>query len=547
MEWVRRQQKRGEMVSMMKRSSGILMPVSSLPSRYGIGCFSREAREFVDFLARSGQTWWQVLPFGPTGFGDSPYQAFSAFAGNPYFVCLETLCDEGLLSREEVNRLDWGGDVHKVDYGKIFENRPKVLRQAAENFFARAEGREKAAYEQFLEEQKDWLPDYALFMTLKELSGGKSWLDWEPAWKKRDPAALADVTREHEAELRVFYFTQYEFQKQLDALRACAKEKNVRLIGDLPYYVALDSADVWAHTEYFEFDENDNPTAVAGCPPDAFSPTGQRWGNPIYNWQAMQKDGYHWWIRRLERNYEFCDVIRIDHFNGFESYYEIPYEDETAEHGTRKKGPGAAFFAAAADVILPRLEEKETSPEGAGSKDADSTENFTGRDGHRTLPIIAEDLGEVTPATQALLEETGFPGMNVLEYAFDWTEYSYYMTHNHVRNSVVYTGTHDNKPVRQWIEECSDHDRDLARRYIHSENTDYGTFTWDLIREAYRSVANLCIVPLYDYLVKGKEARINTPGTMGGNWQWRLEPHFLSEDLAKSIYGLAKLYCRLGQ
>lgn len=511
----------------MKRSAGILMPISSLSSRYGIGCFSKEAKNFIDFLAQSGQSYWQVLPFGPTGFGDSPYQAFSAFAGNPYFVCLETLCAEGLLSWDQVNAIDWGSDIQKVDYGKIFVNRPVVLRAAAENFFAHAEEKEKKAYQDFLKEQADWLKDYALFMTLKEHFGGKSWLDWEEPYKKRDAGALAQAEEQYQNELQVFYFIQYEFQKQLNDLRSYAAEKKIRLIGDLPYYVALDSADVWAHPDYFEFDKDDNPSAVAGCPPDAFSPTGQLWGNPIYDWKAMKKDDYRWWIRRLQRNYEFCDVIRIDHFNGFESYYRIPYADKTAEHGTREKGPGAAFFRIAAQQLG-----KSTAPGGPVLED-----------GH--LPIIAEDLGEVTKETQKLLQETGFAGMNVLEYAFDWSEYSYYMTHNHVRNSVVYTGTHDNKPVREWIEECSDHDRDLARRYIHSENTDYGAFTWDFIREAYRSVANLCIIPLYDYLVKGKEARINTPGTTGGNWQWRLEPHFLSDDLAHSIYQLARLYCRV--
>ena len=319
---------------------------------------------------------------------------------------------------------------------------------------------------------------------------------------------------QHAEELDLFLFCQYEFQKQWDRLHAYAKKKGVEIVGDMPYYIALDSADAWAHPECFDFDENHQPVSVAGCPPDAFSPTGQLWGNPVYNWAGMKQDKYAWWIRRLQRNYELMDVIRIDHFNGFDSYYAVPAEEKTAENGERKKGPGIAFF---------REVKKQLGD----------------------VRIIAEDLGTITPSTEKLLAQTGFPGMKVLQYAFDWTEYSYYMTHNHIRNCVVYTGTHDNKTTREWIEECSDHDRDLARRYIHSENTDYGAFVWDFIREAYRSVADLCIVPLQDYLVLGKEARINTPGTQGSNWQWRLLPNVLSDALANSIHALAKLYCRI--
>ncbi|MDD5849987.1 MAG: 4-alpha-glucanotransferase [Firmicutes bacterium] len=496
------------------RKAGILFPISSLPSRFGIGCFSKEAYDFVDFLAKAGQSVWQILPLGPTGFGDSPYQSASAFAGNPYFVDPVTLIEEGYLTWDEANSLSFGTDPSRVDYGALYENRMKLLSLAARRFFAADDPKEREAYRAFLKKQWYWLDDYAMFQMLKKVNDQKCWTEWETPYLERDREVLRTMETQHAEELDLHLFVQYEFQKQWDRLHAYAREKGVEIVGDMPYYVALDSADAWAHPECFDFDEDHQPVRVAGCPPDAFSPTGQLWGNPVYNWTGMKQDRYAWWIRRLQRNYELMDVIRIDHFNGFDSYYAVPAQEETAENGELKKGPGIAFF---------REVKKQLGD----------------------VRIIAEDLGTITPSTEKLLAQTGFPGMKVLQYAFDWTEYSYYMTHNHIRNCVVYTGTHDNKTTLEWIEECSDHDRDLARRYIHSENTDYGAFVWDFIREAYRSVADLCIVPLQDYLVLGKEARINTPGTQGGNWQWRLLPNVLSDALAQSIHALAKLYCRI--
>lgn len=497
---------------MILRGCGILLPVSSLASAYGIGCFSREAYEFVDFLKKAGQSCWQVLPFGPTGFGDSPYQSVSAFAGNPYYIDPETLIRDGLLTRQECDSFFWGSNQERVDYGALFENRLKLLRIAFGRF--RDVAAEDSEYQEFVSKESYWLADYALYMAIKGIQGGRSWLDWDENLKKRDPDALTQAREDLQDEIGLYCFIQYEFDRQWKALHAYAAQTGIEIIGDLPYYVAMDSADSWAHPEAFEFDKDLNPIRVAGCPPDAFSPTGQLWGNPVYNWKALKKNHYDWWIRRMERSYELYDIVRIDHFNGFDTYYAVPFEDKTAEKGTTEKGPGMDFF---------RTLKKQLGD----------------------VRIIAEDLGTVTPSTEKLLADTGFPGMNVLQYAFDWTEYSYYMTHNHRRNSVVYTGTHDNKTTRQWIEELGDHDRDLARRYIHSENTDYGAFTWDFIREAYRSVASLCMIPLQDYLVKGSEARMNTPGTQGSNWQWRLAPHYLSDDLARSIYALAKLYGRL--
>lgn len=500
----------------LQRGCGILMPVSSLASRYGIGCLSREAYEFVDFLEKSGQGYWQVLPFGPTGFGDSPYQSFSAFAGNPYFIDPDTLKEEGLLTDADFAAFDlssdFGTNPERVDYGKQYENRERLLLAAFRRF--REQGREEEEpYLEFLEKTKDWLPDYALFRAYKKKSGGRSWQEWEKPMKLREPAAMEEARKELSEEIARTKWQQYEFQRQWKRLHAYANDHRVRIIGDLPYYVALDSADAWAHPEVFLFDKERKPEKIAGCPPDAFSPTGQLWGNPIYDWREQERTHYAWWIRRIERNLELMDVIRIDHFNGFARYYAVSAEDETAADGTWEKGPGMAFF---------RALEKELGE----------------------VPIIAEDLGEITKETKTLLEESGCPGMNVLQYAFDWSESSDYLTYRQKPNSVVYTGTHDNKTTLQWIEECSDHDRDFARRFIHSENTDYGAFVWDFIREAYRSPAGLCIIPLQDYLVKGKEARINTPGTQGENWQWRLLPHFLSEELARAIRSLADLYGR---
>ena len=502
----------------MKRESGILYPISSLPSRFGIGAFSKEAYEFVDFLKEAGQSYWQVLPLCQTGFGDSPYQSVSSFAGNPYFIDLEKLIEEGLLTWDEVNRFDFGSDPEKVDYGAMYNYRYTVLRIAFDRFrtleSSPSHSAYHAEYQEYLEREHYWLFDYALYMALKKKYEGKSWTDWEKGERLRDQKALEAAAQELSDDIDFYRFLQFEFDRQWKKLHAYAKEQGIKIIGDIPFYVAMDSAATWAHSDIFKFDKNLVPTVVAGCPPDAFSPTGQLWGNPVYDWKKMKKGGYNWWIQRFARNFEFYDVVRLDHFNGFAEYYEVPYGDKTAEHGTVVKGPGIDFF---------RTVKKELGE----------------------VAIIAEDLGNITPATEKLLEGTGYPGMKVLQFAFDPSESSYYLSYNHVKNAVVYTGTHDNTTTRAWIEQCSDHDRDFARRFIHSENTDYGAFTWDFIREAFRSVCDLCIIPIQDYLVKGEEARLNTPGTAQGNWQWRVLPDFLSKELAHSIYDLTKTYGRL--
>lgn len=494
------------------RGSGILYPISSLPSRFGIGSFSKEALEFVDFLRDAGQSYWQVLPFGPTGYGDSPYQSFSTFAGNPYFISLDDLIEDGLITEEECTALDFGTNPEYCDYGALYESRYKALHMAYKRFVEKAE--ETEDFQAFVKENADWLDDYCLYMALKQENEGKPWSEWEAPYRNRDKKAMAVLGEVISQTMDFFRFQQYEFMKQWKKVRAYAHKNGISIIGDIPIYVAFDSADTWSHPEMFQFDEDNIPISVAGCPPDAFSATGQLWGNPLYDWAYLKKNGYKWWIRRIERCLEFYDVIRIDHFRGFDEYYAVPFGEETAENGKWKKGPGMDLFrkirAALGDVA-----------------------------------IIAEDLGYITDSVRELLHESGFPGMKVLQFAFDGSEASLYLPYKHERNCVVYTGTHDNMTTRGWIESINDHDRDFARRYINSIYTDYGQFTWDFIREAFRSVADLCIVPIQDFLVKGNEARMNCPAVAGGNWQWRVTPGLLSKELADSIFEITRVYGRL--
>ena len=497
------------------RESGILMPVFSLPSKFGIGCLDDEAYKFVDFLSNAEQGFWQVLPLGPTGFGNSPYQPLSAFAGNPYFISPEKLINDGLLTWDDCNCLDFGSDIERVDYGAIYSNRAGLLRLAYNRFLDRCKDNSELnkEYKTFIKDNDNWIVDFALYHTIKKQQDNKAWFEWEDKYRLRDKKALDEVLSDNAEYIDFIYFRQFMFMKQWEALHEYAKSKNVKIIGDLPFYVSLDSADVWQHPEVFLLDKDLVPKVVAGCPPDAFSTTGQMWGNPIYDWATLKTSGYKWWIDRIKRNQELFDVIRIDHFHGFAEYYAIPYGAENAVNGKQEKGPGLDFFKA--------------------------LEKALGR-----VDLIAEDLGTVTKDNEALLTETGIPGMKVLQYAFtSWD--SKYLTHRHEVNSVVYTGTHDNIPSRAWIEDIEDGHRDFTRRYLNSKNTDFGGLVWDFIREAYRSCAKLCIIPLQDYLVKGREARINCPGTMDGNWEWRLVPNFLSNELAMSIREMVETYGRV--
>ena len=491
------------------RASGILLPVSSLPSKYGIGCFSKSAFEWIDFLQESGQTFWQILPLGPTSYGDSPYQSFSTFAGNPYFISLEELIEEGLLTRAECESAQLGTNPSYVDYEKQYENRNPLLHKAYEN----SKKREDAEFLKFEEEQKEWLPDYALFMALKDVHDKQAWNTWEKELIQKEPEVLAKYREELADEICYYEYLQYWFLKQWLKVKKYANERGIKIIGDIPIYVAFDSADSWSHPELFQFDENGLPTGVAGCPPDAFSATGQLWGNPLYKWEYHKKTGYAWWMKRIRHCVELYDVIRIDHFRGFDEYYSIPYGDQTAEFGHWEKGPGMDIFRTV----------KETLGD---------------------VKIIAEDLGFLTDSVIRMVEESGYPGMKVLQFAFDPSEDSDYLTYKYQRNCVVYTGTHDNDTTAGWFEKLSDGDREVALRYMNSFYTPKEEQHWDLIALAMRSTADTCIIPVQDFLGLGSEARINTPSTLGNNWRWRMTQGCLTKELADQIRELTTLYGR---
>ena len=489
------------------RTSGILLPLSSLPSPHGIGSLGEEAFRFVDFLKAAGQHYWQILPIGPTGCGDSPYQSFSAFAANPYFVDLDLLAGEGLLSKEEIEAAPFGGDPGAVDYGALFRNRFSLLRLAAGRM-----GPGGAEFEAFEAENADWLAEYALFMALKEEYGMVSFHDWPAPLRLR----RADAVREAELRLaervRFWKTVQFWFFRQWDALKSYAHENRVEIVGDLPIYVSPDSADLWAHPERFQIDAELRPTEVAGCPPDAFSPDGQLWGNPLYDWDRLERDGFSWWVRRLGFAARVCDVVRIDHFRGFESYYAVPAGDATAVNGRWRKGPGMRLV----ETIRQRVP---------------------------GVRILAEDLGFLTPDVKKLLRDSGFPGMKVLQFAFDSREKSDYLPYRYGRNCVVYTGTHDNTTTEDWQRSAPPQDVAYARRYLGVEGED--GFTCGMIRAALGSVADTCVIPMQDYLRLGAQARMNVPGAVGGNWRWRVLKTALTSELAGRIRSLTALYGRL--
>ena len=490
------------------RSSGILMHITSLTGPYGVGTMGKQAFAFVDFLKRAGQSYWQILPLNPTGYGDSPYQSCSTFAGNHYLIDLPTLVEEGLLKEEELENVEWCRREDKTDYGLLYNGRLKVLRLA----YARFQGGE--AFEKFCADNSSWLPDFALFMALKDRTGGQPWYSWEKGLKFRDPDAIWNVRNELKDELRFYYFVQYLFYKQWDALHAYAAKQGIKIIGDVPIYVPRDSVDVWSNPELFQLDENLDPVSIAGCPPDAFSEDGQLWGNPLYRWDLMKEEGYSWWLRRLAAAGKLYDVVRMDHFRGFEAYWAVPFGDTNAKGGKWVKGPAMSFINAV----------KEGLPE---------------------LQLIAEDLGFLTQEVLDLRDESGFPGMKVLEFAFDSREPSDYLPHTYIRNTVCYTGTHDNMTMRQWFETASKDAVEYATEYMGL--TEQEGLVWGTIRTAMASVSDLCIIQMQDYLNLGGEARMNFPGTLSdSNWTWRVKDGMINEELAKRILGLTKLYARLG-
>ena len=491
------------------RKAGILMAISSLPSPYGIGTLGKEAYKFADFLAAGGQSCWQVLPLGPTSYGDSPYQAYSSFAGNPYFIDLDTLADEGLLERSEFQSLNWGADRSRVDYGLMYTTRYPVLRKACGRLLVR----ERPAFDRFCQEQRDWLEDYALFMALKDKFDGAAWLEWPEGERLREPKALARARDALAGEMDFWKAVQYLFFRQWTALKGYANGLGVSIIGDLPIYVALDSADVWANPDQFQLDKDGLPTEVAGCPPDAFTADGQLWGNPLFRWEKMEREGYAWWLRRISFQFRLYDTLRIDHFRGFDAYYAIPYGDKTARDGRWRPGPGIDFFKAVNKAL--------------GKKD-----------------VIAEDLGFLTPSVKKLLKASGYPGMKVLQFAFDSRDAeSDYLPHRYPAHCVVYVGTHDNDTIQGWMASAPKKGVSFAKAYLRLSKRE--GYHWGMMRAAWASPADLAVMQAQDLLGLGGEARMNTPSTLGNNWQWRALPGVFDEKLSKRLYRETRVYQRL--
>ena len=499
----------------MNRAAGILLPITSLPSKYGIGCFSQSAYDFVDWLKEAGQCYWQILPLVPTSFGDSPYQSFSTYAGNPYFISLEALVEEGVLTEKECEKADFGKDPKDIDYEKMYKSRYPLLRKAYE----RSNVSENQEYLGFVEKNSWWLKDYALFMAVKERFGGKPWTQWAEDIRLRWGNALDYYRKEQYFEIEFHQYLQYLFHKQWMKLKAYANENGVKLIGDIPIYVAMDSADAWARPELFQLDENNVPVAVAGCPPDGFAANGQLWGNPLYQWDYHESTGYQWWMERLGYCFELYDVVRIDHFRGFDQYYSIPYGAETAINGTWQKGPGIGLFNRMKEVLGDR-------------------------------EVIAEDLGYVTDSVRKLVEDSGFPGMKVLEFAFDSRDTgsaSDYLPHNYTENCVAYTGTHDNETLAGWFGSISKEEMAMAREYLCDQYTPRKYLYKPFISLIMRSRAKLCVIPMQDYLGYDNSSRMNKPSTVGTNWKWRITREELTEELQKEIYDTARRYGRLGK
>ena len=497
----------------MNRSAGILLPLSSLPSKYGIGCFSKSAYDFVDWLKEAGQSYWQILPLGPTSYGDSPYQSFSTFAGNPYFISLEALIEEGVLTQEECDAVNFGKKKGEVDYEKLYFGRYPLLRKAYE----RSHIHENPEYQKFVAENSWWLSDYALFMAVKDRFGGVEWTKWAEDIRLRWNNAMDYYRRELYFDIEFQQYLQFQFYRQWHQLKAYANERGIQLIGDIPIYVAMDSADAWAHPELFQLDSENVPVAVAGCPPDGFSADGQLWGNPLYRWDYHRETGYQWWISRLAHCFRLYDVVRIDHFRGFDEYYSIPYGETSAINGHWEKGPGIDLFRKVEQAL--------------GWKQ-----------------VIAEDLGYVTDSVRHLVQESGFPGMKVLEFAFDSRDSGCandYLPHNYPENSVAYTGTHDNETLAGWWKSITPQEQKMARDYLCDQYTPQSKLGKSLISLILRSRAVLCVVPMQDYMGLDNKSRINKPSTVGTNWKWRLTDADLTEKLKNEIRSMTLLYGRM--
>ncbi len=491
----------------MKRSSGILMHISSLPSRYGIGTFGRAAYDFVDFLEESGQKYWQMLPLNPVGYTASPYQSVSTFAGNPYFIDLEMLIEEGLLTEEDCN-LDWGNDPQRVDFVKIERHRSNVLYKAYQN----TDNSIKRDFYYFCNKNSHWLNDYAIFCAIKRI-GNRAWSEWEDKFKFRDPDALAQFEAEHEDIITFEKYVQFLFASQYSLLKDYAQEKNVKFIGDVPIYVAYDSSDVWANRELFMLGDNCLPTDVAGVPPDYFAADGQLWGNPLYDWEKMQISGFAWWIDRMKHTFSYFDVLRIDHFRGLESFYAVPFGEKTARNGRWMQGPGSSIF----DAFKRELGDVE---------------------------LIAEDLGLITDEVNALRRGAGLPGMRILQFAFTPWDQSTYLPHYHTTDTVIYTGTHDNNTMQGWFDTIGDEQRNFAIEY--GALTEHEGYVWGMVRLMMGSVAELAVAQMQDFLHLGEWARMNTPSTVGNNWMWRAYPEYLyDENMGRRLKRLTEIHGRM--
>jgi len=489
-----------------KRSSGILLHPTSLPGAYGVGDLGPAAYRFVDFLSEAGCRLWQVLPLGPTGYGDSPYQCFSAFAGNPYLVSPEILLGQGLLQPEDLADMPaW--DANRVDFGRLYQWKPGLLNQAFSRFQEKPELR--AEFDSFCAENASWLEDFALFMAVKYDNGGVAWNEWPAALRQRQPAALHQAREKLTLQISQFKFFQFLFFRQWNDLRRYAHEKGLQIVGDIPIFVAMDSSDAWAHPDLFFLDEAGKPLVVAGVPPAYFSVTGQLWGNPLYRWAAHRADGYAWWIERIRATLSLVDVVRIDHFRGFAGYWEIPGDAPTAQTGRWVPGPGAELFHAIRKAL-------------------------------GDLPIIAEDLGEITPDVVELRDSLGLPGMKILQFGFSGPD-NPFLPHHYPANCVVYTGTHDNDTSLGWYRTCQPHERDFYHRYISRDNADV---PGDMSRSCWASVAGFAVAPVQDFLRLGTETRMNFPGKVGGYWVWRMDENALSEGLKKNLQELNYVYQR---
>lgn len=495
----------------MNRGSGILMHISSLPNQYGIGTFGKEAYAFADFLAAAKQKYWQILPLCPTSFGDSPYQSPSAFALNPYFIDLERLEALGLLLNEDYCRADFGEDPEHVDYHKLYVNKEGILRKA----FARRELLPAGELEAFIQKHHGWLEDYALYMVLKKHFNDQPWECWDDDIKRRLPEAMIFYKERYRDEVLYFQFIQYIAYEQWISLKSYTNRQGIEVIGDIPIYASADSADTWSNASsgIFKYDTDLTPVCVAGCPPDYFSEEGQYWGNTVYDWEKNKETGYDWWLRRIENALTNYDWVRIDHFRGFESYWEVPYGSPTAAFGSWKPGPGMDFI--------------------------DTMKHTLG-----DVKIIAEDLGYMTGSVKDFLRKSGFPGMKVLGFAFDSLEDNDHLPHNYDKNCIVYTGTHDNDTVLGWFDHAGEEQKALAKRYFKLDETE--GYHWGMIRGALSSTAVLAVIPMQDYLGLGSEARMNTPATLGGtNWQWRMRSGSVSRELTQKIAALIQLYGRI--